>query len=297
MLIKDTVNKEGEIIMYQLKRLPIEEFIGRFKSGFTFTNNAAQVTEDLEAVFTEGNCYYFALILKSIYTEGRIIHIAPINHFVLQYDNSFYDITGKIDIFESHYANCDFQDFENLQYDDPIEYNRLMRDCILKIDYYPGDDNEYCKEMNLPAVNKEIFSKGNQIDKLISEIKVSIYGKMSPDFLQKIRDYIILTLSNSDEFVKYINELVAYFGMAEIDYRRASSRVNNFIKNELYKIELAFNSHASDVLNISVMCCSDPINCKLKFIIIICHVDDKDNTLNFNLNDLMNQVIAEDESK
>lgn len=120
--------------MYQLSRLPILKFIDKFKQGFA--------NDEIVKIFTQGNCYHFAIILKNIYTEGRIVHNRKINHFMLEYADKYYDITGEV---KSDKNDCEYWD--TLYYTDSNDYNLLMRDCVLKIDYYPYDKNEFCKKM------------------------------------------------------------------------------------------------------------------------------------------------------
>jgi len=63
--------------MYQLKRLPIHLFIKNFKIQFN--------ENELIKVFTQGYCYHFAVILKNIYNEGRIVYSNSMGHFLLKY--------------------------------------------------------------------------------------------------------------------------------------------------------------------------------------------------------------------
>ena len=119
------------MFMIKIKRIPIDEFIKKFKEGFS--------EESIIECFTEGNCYHFAVILKNIYKEGRIVHDYLINHFLLEYKGKYYDITGEV--FYDKYEN--FEYFDDLFYSDINRYLKLMRDCVLKIDYFKGISNEY----------------------------------------------------------------------------------------------------------------------------------------------------------
>lgn len=62
-------------------------FINKFKSY-----NKSNV---LEKTFLEGYCYYFALILKERFKEGKILYDKVENHFMFKYKNKLYDITGN----------------------------------------------------------------------------------------------------------------------------------------------------------------------------------------------------------
>lgn len=90
----------------------IEEFISR-----RFKNNCN---------WLDGNCYYFAIILKDRFPEGKIYYEVIDCHFVFEYQNEFYDWTGKI--------NCNLDKL--VEWDKFDEYDKLqkeiiIRDCIL----------------------------------------------------------------------------------------------------------------------------------------------------------------------
>jgi hypothetical protein len=118
--------------MYHLTRLPILEFINNFKRDFD--------EEALICAFTEGNCYHFSVILKDIYCEGRIVYSQKMGHFMLEFEGGYYDITGRVDADGVMY-------FDTMYYEDPLLYNELLRDCVLKIDYFPRINNPYCKDI------------------------------------------------------------------------------------------------------------------------------------------------------
>jgi hypothetical protein len=101
---------------------------------------------DAEEMFTQGLCYWFAYILYTRF-NGEIYYVdrqeyfnqkvqdtrCVINHFITKIDDSFYDITGDV---TWKYTNP--IPWKSIEEDDPLLYNRLVRDCIKKIDYYPG---------------------------------------------------------------------------------------------------------------------------------------------------------------
>ena len=70
-----------------------------------------------------GNCYYFALILKEHF-NGEIYYLPIGNHFICRIDKDYYDITGKAKFNEKPYKWKDFKVF------DKKLYNRVVRDCI-----------------------------------------------------------------------------------------------------------------------------------------------------------------------
>jgi len=105
----------------------ILEFIKNFKRQHN--KNA------LVECFTEGNCYHFALILKTLFPMVYIIHDDENNHFMVMLNISpvakFYDITGEITIPNKITL------FSMIENDDNKQYDILLRDCVYKINYYP----------------------------------------------------------------------------------------------------------------------------------------------------------------
>lgn len=65
-----------------------ELFIKQFKSM-----NKQHV---LENTFTKGYCYYFAIIMQTRFPGGKIMYDSDYAHFVYQYKNKLYDITGNV---------------------------------------------------------------------------------------------------------------------------------------------------------------------------------------------------------
>ena len=86
----------------------IEQFNKRFKD-----NN-----------WLDGNCYYYALILKDRF-GGRIIYDPVVGHFLVKIENKCYDYLGCHKLPETYY------DWEELKNIDESYYNRIKRDCIL----------------------------------------------------------------------------------------------------------------------------------------------------------------------
>lgn len=89
--------------------------------------------QDLGATncFSNGMCYWFAVILKERFEDGLIVYNQIDNHFaVLLYDTfRVYDITGDVS------DKCEWEDFEFLSYADELLYNRLLRDCVYKLPF------------------------------------------------------------------------------------------------------------------------------------------------------------------
>lgn len=77
----------------------------------------------IEYLFMNGNCYYFAVILKDKF-NGEIYYLPIANHFVCKIDNDFYDITGFCSINEKPYLWDTFEKIES------THKERIVRDCI-----------------------------------------------------------------------------------------------------------------------------------------------------------------------
>ena len=75
--------------------------------------------------WTSGNCYYFALILKSRF-GGTIYYDPIIGHFLCRIGFDYYDWSGKVDISSAKLYTWDqYKDF------DILDYQRVVDGCIL----------------------------------------------------------------------------------------------------------------------------------------------------------------------
>lgn len=98
--------------------LTIDEFIHEF--------NQFELLEVLENTFTNGFCYYFAVILKEKFPRGEIIYLPVQNHFVFSYGTQYlYDIRGNV---TDLYFNSQLEIWNN--YNDLPHKQRIKRDCI-----------------------------------------------------------------------------------------------------------------------------------------------------------------------
>lgn len=79
----------------------------------------------IDCKWTDGNCYYFAVILKERFPEGKIFYDVVNGHFVFYYHNGLYDWNGVI-------YDCrtlvNWDDFD--KYDSVLK-QRIIRDCVL----------------------------------------------------------------------------------------------------------------------------------------------------------------------
>lgn len=98
--------------------------IVRFISQFKRNNTAA-----MEDSFTNGNCYYFVLILSQRYNGD--IYYDPIDcHFVTKINSNYYDITGDV---TDNYSDLEFYHlYRWSEYDQfyVLDYNRVVHYCI-----------------------------------------------------------------------------------------------------------------------------------------------------------------------
>lgn len=73
-----------------------------------------------------GNCYYFAVILKTRFPEGKIFYDVISGHFLFQYRNQFYDWSGLYHSNDTYLVS--WEEFD--QYDH-LQKARIIRDCIM----------------------------------------------------------------------------------------------------------------------------------------------------------------------
>lgn len=76
--------------------------------------------------WTDGNCYYFALILKDRFPEGKIFYDVRLGHFIYKYGEKYYDWLGVYECKEDYLVPWDL--FEMYDYS---QKQRIMQDCIM----------------------------------------------------------------------------------------------------------------------------------------------------------------------
>lgn len=77
-----------------------------------------------EEIWTDGNCYYFAVILKDRFPQGELFYDVIYGHFVVLIGTNFYDCKGKR---RKKGKLIRWDDFEKY---DALRYQRIIRDCI-----------------------------------------------------------------------------------------------------------------------------------------------------------------------
>lgn len=92
----------------------IQRFLNRFHTS-----------DDINTVFTNGCCYWFAVVLfgRFIRNGAEIMYDSVANHFGTKIDDRIYDITGDV---TDKYSWKPWADV-----DDPLLRQRITRDCIL----------------------------------------------------------------------------------------------------------------------------------------------------------------------
>ena len=92
-----------------------------------------QVIDFIKKRFTQdcnwisGNCYYFAIILKTRFPQAIIWYDVIYGHFFVNIDGHDYDWTGEIQRRSDGYC-VKWEDMD--KYDENVK-NRIVRDCVL----------------------------------------------------------------------------------------------------------------------------------------------------------------------
>lgn len=77
----------------------------------------------------DGNCYFFAVILKERFKHLHIVYCPVPGHFMAHnlQTNTFYDFLGQHSITEAQ----PYYNWETLKTEEPSLYNRIRHDCCL----------------------------------------------------------------------------------------------------------------------------------------------------------------------
>lgn len=86
--------------------------------------------DDVITCFTNGMCYWWAQTLQFRFAshEPKIVYDQVANHFGCEIAGKVYDITGEI---TDKYT---WEDFFALEDKDELLFNRLLRDCVFKME-------------------------------------------------------------------------------------------------------------------------------------------------------------------
>ena len=76
----------------------------------------------------DGNCYYFAVILKNRFPDGVIYYDVILGHFIFKYQERFYDWNGIVDYNDFLDGLIEWDKFDEY---DSLQKQIIVRDCIL----------------------------------------------------------------------------------------------------------------------------------------------------------------------
>lgn len=86
--------------------------------------------KDAQDTFLNGCCYWFSHIL-SVRFGGTTYYDPIYGHFVQKIGNDFYDVRGEV----THiYQNMKLVCWDTYQSVDPLHYQHIVRDCVLKLE-------------------------------------------------------------------------------------------------------------------------------------------------------------------
>ena len=87
----------------------------------TFLQRFHEHGNEIDAVFTQGCCYWFAFILHNRFPKSEILYDPVWNHYVCEIENHIYDITGDV---TGRYKVIHLDEI------DEYEQKRLEKNCI-----------------------------------------------------------------------------------------------------------------------------------------------------------------------
>lgn len=76
--------------------------------------------------WVDGNCFYFAVILKARFPEGIIYYDVVMGHFIFKYNGEFFDWNGKF-IPDMRYI-VEWEKFDEY---DSLQKESIIKGCIL----------------------------------------------------------------------------------------------------------------------------------------------------------------------
>lgn len=88
--------------------------------------------DEINCEWTTGNCYYFALILSDRFKSDNpiICYDAVEGHFICKIEDKYYDWTGVLK-YSDDYINKHIYNWNSLKDEDPIWYERIVRDVLM----------------------------------------------------------------------------------------------------------------------------------------------------------------------
>ena len=90
--------------------------------------------EEIIDLFSNGYCYYFCIILIERFKLNKeaIYYIPIYNHFITKIGKFYYDINGIV--LNKNYMKVATK-WNKYKREDPLEAERIIRDCIKKESY------------------------------------------------------------------------------------------------------------------------------------------------------------------
>ena len=81
----------------------------------------------IDCHWLDGNCHYFAIILKTRFPNGNVLYDVIDGHFVCEIGGVKYDWSGIVDETKKHrWVEWDkFKEYDNFQFE------RIVRDCVM----------------------------------------------------------------------------------------------------------------------------------------------------------------------
>ena len=79
----------------------------------------------IDCNWTSGNCYYFAVILKDRFPEGKLVYEVIDGHFLFDYKGKLYDFNGE----QQREGKC-LVDWDTFDDYDSKQKCCIIRDCI-----------------------------------------------------------------------------------------------------------------------------------------------------------------------
>lgn len=80
----------------------------------------------IDCNWTSGNCYFFAVILKARFPDGKVVYDDVEGHFLFSYQGRLYDYNGEQPVGNRSLIEWNLFD----EYDHALK-QRIIRDCIM----------------------------------------------------------------------------------------------------------------------------------------------------------------------
>lgn len=78
----------------------------------------------------DGNCYYFALILKDRFPNSIVYYDVIYGHFITKIDGDFYDWKGKNEFYANKDNSFFLVEWDKFKEYDDIQEKRIIKYCI-----------------------------------------------------------------------------------------------------------------------------------------------------------------------